>query len=76
MSDYARHLRNNATEAERRMWRHLALAPHDENRDAVLRSRGFRVLRFWNGAVVSEPDAIVETILQALDGRALDGRFD
>jgi very-short-patch-repair endonuclease len=116
MSDYALHLRNNATEAERRLWRHLrrrqlngfkfrrqraigryvcdfvcleaglvveldgsqhlAQAPYDGNRDAFLRSRGLRVLRFWNGAVVSDPDAVVETILQALDGRALDGRFD
>ena len=106
MNDYARELRNSATDAERRLWQrlrrrqlngfkfrrqrpvgpyvcdfvcleasvvveldgsqHVAQAPYDANRDAFLRSRGFRVLRFWNGDVFSHPDSVVETIFEAL----------
>ena len=115
MHDYARHLRNNATEAERQLWQrlrrrqlngfkfrrqrqigryvcdfvcleagvvveldgsqHAAQSPYDEQRDAFLKSNGFRVLRFWNGSVFSEPDAVVQTILEALTRQDLDGRF-
>ena len=116
MNDYARYLRNNATEAERRLWQHLrrrqlngfkfrrqhaigryvcdfvclevavvveldgsqhlGQVPYDEQRDAFLRSTGLRVLRFWNGLVFSEPDAVVQTIVEALTRAELDGRFD
>ena len=116
MHDYARHLRNNATEAERRLWSHLrrrqlngfkfrrqrsigryvcdfvcleaavvveldgsqhmAQMPYDEQRDAFLKSNGFRVLRFWNGSMFSEPEAVVQTILEALTRSEMSGRFD
>src|SRR5262245_61602220 len=116
MNDYARDLRNNATEAERRLWQHLrrrqlngfkfrrqrpigryvcdfvcleagivveldgsqhlAQAPYDAQREAYLKSNGFRVLRFWNDAVFSEPEAVVQTILAALHYKTLEGRFD
>ena len=116
MNDYARHLRNSATEAERRLWQrlrrrqvngfkfrrqrpigryvcdfvcleadviveldgsqHAAQAPYDEQRDAFLRSNGFRVLRFWNGLVFSELDGVIQTIVAALERREVDGRFD
>ena len=116
MNDYARELRNNATEAEQRLWRylqrrqlggfkfrrqrpvgpyicdfvcleasmiveldgsqHVIQAPYDANRDAFLRSNGFRVLRFWNGDVLSQTDSIVETIFEALRRPEMDGRFD
>lgn len=116
VNDYARDLRNNATEAERRLWgrlrrrqlagvkfrrqhsigryvcefvcleaavvveldgsQHGMDAPYDANRDAFLRSNGFRVLRFWNGAVLSRTDSVVETISEALYRREMDGRFD
>jgi very-short-patch-repair endonuclease len=116
MNDYARHLRNNATDAERRLWEHLRRrqlngfkfrrqraigryvcdfvcleasviveldgsqhvrqSPYDEQRDGFLRANGFRVLRFWNDAVFSEPDAVVLTIVEALTRSELDGRFD
>jgi very-short-patch-repair endonuclease len=116
VNDYARHLRNNATEAERRLWQHLrrgqlngfkfrrqrpigryvcdfvcleagvvveldgsqhfAQSAYDEQRDAFLRSNGFRVLRFWNGLVFSEPDAVVQTIMEALTRSEMSGRFD
>jgi very-short-patch-repair endonuclease len=114
--DYARHLRNNATEAERRLWSHLrrrqlngfkfrrqrsigryvcdfvcleaavvveldgsqhvTQMPYDEQRDSFLKSNGLRVLRFWNGSVFSEPDAVVRTILEALTRSEMSGRFD
>jgi very-short-patch-repair endonuclease len=116
MNDYARHLRNNATAAERRLWQHirrrqlngfkfrrqrsigryvcdfvcleagvvveldgsqhLAQAAYDEERETFLKSNGFRVLRFWNDAVFSEPEAVIQTILRALDCKELEGRFD
>ncbi len=116
MSDYARELRNNATDAEKLLWRHLcrrqlngfkfrrqrpmgkyvcdfvcleaglvieldgsqhvADASYDANRDNYLRVHGYQVLRFWNGRVFSETEAVVETILQALQRPEMDGRFD
>jgi very-short-patch-repair endonuclease len=116
MNDYARELRNNATEAEKLLWRHLrgrqlngfkfrrqrpigkyvcdlvcleagliveldgsqhlVNEPYDDNRDASFRSIGYRVLRFWNGQVFSETEAVVETIFQALHRPEMDGRFD
>ena len=116
MNDYARHLRNTATEAERRLWQHLrrrqmngfkfrrqrpigryvcdfvcleagvvveldgsqhvAQAPYDEQRDAFLRSNGYRVLRFWNGSVFLEPEAVVQTIMEALTRSEMGGRFE
>ncbi len=116
MNDYARELRNNATDAEKLLWRHLRRRqlngfkfrrqrpmgryicdfvcleagviveldgsqhltdePYDANRDHYLRAHGYRVLRFWNGRVFSEAEAVVETILQALHRQEMDGRFD
>jgi adenine-specific DNA-methyltransferase len=116
VNDYARELRNNATEAERCLWRrlqrrqlggfkfrrqrpvgpyicdfvcleasmiveldgsqHVAQAPYDANRDRFLRSNGFRVLRFWNGDVLSQIGTVVETIYEALHRPEMDGRFD
>ena len=116
VNDYARELRNNATEAERLLWRHLrrrqlnglkfrrqrpigpyicdfvcleasviveldgsqpvAQTRYDANRDAFLRSNGFRVLRFWNGDVLRQTGSIVETIYEALHRPEMDGRFD
>jgi very-short-patch-repair endonuclease len=51
-------------------------APYDANRDAFLRSNGFRVLRFWNGDVLRQTHSIVETIYEALHRPEMDGRFD
>jgi len=55
---------------------HVRDAPYDANRDAFLRSCGFRVLRFWNGQVLRETDSVVETIFAAMYHRDMDGRFD
>jgi very-short-patch-repair endonuclease len=38
----------------------------DENRDAYLRQRGYRVLRFPNEAVLEEPDSVLRQIHEAL----------
>ncbi|MBZ9764108.1 DUF559 domain-containing protein [Mesorhizobium sp. CA8] len=36
---------------------------HDQERDAELKVRGFRVLRFWNDDVLKELDAVCDTII-------------
>ncbi len=41
----------------------------DERRDRYLMEQGFRVLRFWNGEVAGNLDAVCETIVAALEGR-------
>lgn len=38
----------------------------DRVRDAWLKERGFRVLRFWNNDVLGNTDGVVETIMAAL----------
>ena len=55
---------------------HAAQAAYDERRDFFLRSAGFRVLRFWNGDVLTHPGQVVETIYEALHCEEMDGRFD
>ena len=55
---------------------HVIDAPYDANRDAFLRSTGFRVLRFWNGDVLSRTDSVVETIFEALYRSEMEGRFE
>ena len=116
MIHFARHLRKNPTEPERRLWsrlrrrhlsgykfrrqhpigiyvcdficleariiveldgsQHLDRAPEDLHRDAFLRAEGFRILRFWNGDVLSHCDNVAETIFEALNRPELDGRLD
>ena len=36
---------------------------HDRLRDAELKARGFRVLRFWNDDVLREMDSVCDTII-------------
>ena len=36
---------------------------HDRVRDADLKARGFRVLRFWNDDVLRELDSVCDTII-------------
>jgi len=55
---------------------HLDGAPYDENRDRFLRSRGYRVLRFWNGHVLNQTESVMETIVAALQCKTMEGRFD
>ena len=55
---------------------HVDQAPYDARRDSFLRSRGFRVLRFWNADVLLRIDEILETIFEALRRKEMDGRLD
>jgi very-short-patch-repair endonuclease len=41
----------------------------DADRDHVLVTKGFSILRFWNPEVTAQIDNVCETILAALDGR-------
>ncbi len=43
----------------------------DSARTAFLQTLGFRVIRFWNYDVLTNIDGIVESILNALDRRAV-----
>ena len=45
---------------------HDAASADDARRTAWLESQGYRVLRFWNTDVLQEPDAVVESIREAL----------
>ena len=38
----------------------------DDRRTAWLETQGYRVLRFWNSAVLTETDSVTETIFNAL----------
>jgi very-short-patch-repair endonuclease len=43
----------------------------DKQRDSHLTSHGFRVLRFWNNDVLSNFDAVHQSILEALRGESV-----
>jgi very-short-patch-repair endonuclease len=51
---------------------HHAEAPTDERRTRWLNERGYMVLRFWNHEVTREHEAVLETIVAALEGRLVD----
>ncbi|MGD9885254.1 MAG: endonuclease domain-containing protein [Reyranella sp.] len=55
---------------------HVEQSAYDARRDALLRSNGFRVLRFWNQDVLSRTDSILETIYEALHRPEIDGRLE
>jgi very-short-patch-repair endonuclease len=42
----------------------------DTARTSWLTANGYRVLRFWNGEILSNPDGVYEAILAALNGEA------
>jgi very-short-patch-repair endonuclease len=44
-------------------------AEHDRVRDAVLKRAGFEVLRFWNSAIRTDIDGVMDTIVLALEAR-------
>lgn len=41
---------------------------YDQRRTKFLTAEGFEVLRFWNPIVFQETDAVLSTILDALEG--------
>jgi len=55
---------------------HVEQSDYDGRRDTFLRSRGFRVLRFWNHDVLRNTASVLDTIFEALHRREMDGRFD
>ena len=105
-TQFAKHLRQNMTDAEKLLWYHLRayrlngkrfrrqqpLGPYivdfvhfgsrviveadggqhndslsDKERDAWLRSQGFRVLRFWNHEILRQADVVLSVIYEALE---------
>jgi very-short-patch-repair endonuclease len=64
---------------ERKLIVELDGAQHDQNhgderRDAELRARGFRMLRFWNNTLVDDLDSVLAAILTAAEGGELAER--
>src|SRR5438477_10969988 len=55
---------------------HAEQMSYDEHRDAFIRSYRLRVLRFWNGDVLSKTETVLETICEALHRAEMDGRYD
>jgi very-short-patch-repair endonuclease len=55
---------------------HAEQFDYDMRRDTFLRSRGFRVLRFWNNDALVRTEVVLETIYEALQRVEMDGRFD
>ena len=45
---------------------HAEQAAYDAERTAFLKSKGYRVIRFWNDEVLDNLDAVVSKILKAL----------
>jgi very-short-patch-repair endonuclease len=46
---------------------HLEQEEYDTERTAVLESKGYRVLRFWNYDVMNNMDGVLKVILGALN---------
>ncbi len=46
---------------------HHESSGHDQRRDAFLRSKGYRVLRFWNEDVAKYPDWVLTQIREAIE---------
>jgi len=55
---------------------HAEREGYDANRDDFMRSYGYRVVRFWNGDVLTRTEIVVETIFDALRRTEMDGRLD
>ena len=46
---------------------HLDQREYDEERTKYLRSRGYRVIRFWNGQVMNNIDGVIRAIIFAVE---------
>jgi len=40
---------------------------HDQTRDADLRNRGFRILRFWNNDILGNAKGVLEQIMETIE---------
>ena len=49
---------------------HLEQEEYDEERTAFLKSKGYRVLRFWNNDVMNNIDSVLRVIYEALNNGA------
>jgi very-short-patch-repair endonuclease len=58
-------MRQTMSEAEVKLWARLKFL-----RDRVLRSQGFRVMRFWTSQVHQEIDDVMDVIVLALEAQA------
>lgn len=47
---------------------HVEQAQHDNDRTAYLAAQGYRVIRFWNGQVMNDMEAVMGMIEKALGG--------
>jgi very-short-patch-repair endonuclease len=45
---------------------------YDAKRNAFMNANGWSVVRFWNGDVLQEREAVLETVIAILDGRLLE----
>jgi very-short-patch-repair endonuclease len=45
---------------------HVDATEYDQRRTELMKAEGFRVLRFWNNEVLAQTEAVLETILRAL----------
>ena len=48
---------------------HAEQVLYDEQRSCWLEAQGYRVLRFWNNDVLSNTEAVAQTILDAVEQR-------
>ena len=65
-ADFACHARRLIVEVDGSQHAEAANTLRDDQRTAYLRSRGYRVLRFWNNDVLKEIDSVMEAIYSAL----------
>ena len=49
---------------------HSETEDYDRTRTEFLEAQGFRVIRFWNGDVMTNLEGVVDIILEALDWRS------
>ena len=48
---------------------HLDAITYDQIRTAFLEGKGYKIIRFWNGDVLTQIENILEVILQELENR-------
>jgi very-short-patch-repair endonuclease len=68
---FARTMRSQGTDAERKLWwilRIRKLDGYDEQRTRRLEELGLRVIRFWDPDVLKHPNEVAESIYRALSG--------
>jgi very-short-patch-repair endonuclease len=46
---------------------HLEQEEYDQERTEYLESQGYKVLRFWNSAVMNDLDSVIRAIMQEMD---------